>query len=845
MPILRKPSLKAKASFFMKGLIDIFEKINKTMNEKPQVILDLEKKQNIVIHRWEIDNNNDIKYLWLFINDVLTFQGLSDLKTLKILKLNRNRLTDISFLSFLTNLVELDLSENEISDIAPLTHLKKLITLNISNNRISNILYLAQLSNLNSLKLNHNYLSNIDYLVNLQKLNSLDITQNQISEITPQLVNLIKNNFLNIHFDNLNLPYSLSLYGNPLDSEVIKAIKSDGKKGLLKYLEAKDRSTIRIPEAKMVLLGEPRAGKTTLQKYLMGLPINEKEESTPDIQISSWKPFDNNSEDKNKDIKINLWDFGGQEIQYSLHKLFMTEDTLYIIVLDSTKDQGPLKYLKFLENYAPNSPFIIINNYGDAPTSNTLKIDENYLRENYTGKDGMPILKAIFNRVSILKAAKLDPSFRKIMDDVEVTIKSELLNLKNLNKEFPKEYQLVKSAIEQEYSKPDKHYITMSYYRERCSELQITDDEELRIAILLYLNQIGVLRYFKDSPVTDRHILNPKWLIDGAYSFIIDEETQLNQGVLSKEQALRILKKSNKFKFFDDEAVYIFKTMNFYGLLYYEEKEDKIYIPIRFGSNQPITLHEFYEQGQHFVFEFKGDIPEDIMPTLIVRHFSEIKNRHYWSKGAVFTNGEVKILVKIEDRSIHFYIIGKYHQTYFGVLRNTLIKILDLLPGLLYSEMVDFEFEDKKIRARYEDLIIVLNENWGDYRDYATKTKIDGSQIIKILGGYFSSGQIGQITNVTNNNFYGNYNDNRHQQITIIHELNSLVQSTQNIDDRDALEEIRSEIQLLNQTKDSEKRGSLGKKLISKIKQLSNDSLDDIVKDKLKRTFPKNCRKRN
>ena len=869
------------------------------MKNKPQVILDLERKLNKknIIHRldedgeiislnlnkilftdlsiidYEIENLSQLKFLSLRNNAIEFIDGLFKLTNLESLDLSDNQIENINGLSTLINLKNLDLSNNKISNILTLSNLINLKDLDLSNNKIEYIPpKLFEKTRIQNLNLERNQLKNIEFIKPLKNLKSLDISANQINNIDeiisirdPKFLDFTYNNISNLSicvlknskFKNLsyekNLSYSaLNLFGNPLDESLLKKIgelngeifddlKIADRILLLKYLESNEKGTIKIEEAKMVLLGEPRAGKTTLQKYLMGLEVVENEPSTPDIQISAWKPFvkDISREDR-KNIKINLWDFGGQEIQYSLHKLFMTTDTLYIIVLDSTKDQSPQKYLEFLENYAPNAPFIIINNYGDAPTSNTFKIDENYLRETYNGRnEKLPVLKKIFHRVSVLKAAKNDPSWRKIMNEVEETIKTELLQLENLNKEFPTEYLNVKQAVEAEYTKPDKHYITMSYYRERCRELQITDEEDLRIAILLYLNQIGVLRYFKDSPITDRHILNPKWLIDGAYSLIIDEETQLNQGVLGKDQALRILKKSNKFKFFDDEAVFIFKTMNFYGLLHYEEKEDKIYIPIRFGSNQPIALHEFYEQGQHFVFEFKGDIPEDVMPTLIVRHFSEVRNRHYWSKGAVFTNGEVRILAKHEDRSIHFYIIGKYHQTYFGILRNALIKTLNLLPGLLYDEMVDFEFEGKKIRAKYEDLIIVLNENWGDYRNYATKTKIDVNQIIQILGGYFSIRQIEQITNVTNNNFYGDFNDNRYQQITIIQELNSLVQVVQNADDRKALVEINSEIKILNETKEVKKKESLGKNLLSKIKQLSTDSFDDVVKDKLKELFPK------
>ena len=712
------------------------------MKRKPQVILDLEEELKFKIDSYEVEaGTNNILQLKISDKDLGdNFTPLSKLRHLEILDLYGNLITDISFISELKKLSYLDISKNLIGDISVISKLKNLSYLYCYDNHITDLSPIYSIKKILSFDLSNNKIVNIDDLSKLEKLENVYLSDNKISELSLTFLKEIKLNNI-IYGQHNELGSKLDLSGNPFDTDIVDAIKSGGKQALIKYLESKERGTIRIPEAKMVLLGEPRAGKTTLQKYLMGLPINEKEESTPDIQISSWKPFENDSEDKNKDIKINLWDFGGQEIQYSLHKLFMTEDTLYIIVLDSTKDQGPLKYLKFLENYAPNSPFIIINNYGDAQTSNTLKIDENYLRENYNGREGMPVLKATFNRVSITKAAKSEPSFRKIMDEVEVTIKNELLNLKNLNKEFPKEYQLVKSAIEREYNKPDKHYITMSYYRELCKSLKITDDEELRIAILGYLNEIGVLRYFKDSPITDRHILNPKWLIDGAYSLIIDEETADNFGVLTKKQAINILKRSKKgFKFKEDESEFIFKTMKFYGLLHSNETEQKVYIPLKFKSLQPTTLIDFYEYGKHFVFEFKSDIPEEIISNLIVKHFEEITQHYYWSKGAIFEERKVRILVKVEDRNIHFYIQGQYHQSYFESLRRTLRESLKRLPGLTYDEIVNFD--GKKISAKYDDLVSVLIEKWGDYRDYETRTKINENEIVKILGGYFSSPEL-------------------------------------------------------------------------------------------------------
>lgn len=805
-----------------------------------------------------LSNLIKLKSLILVNNQIRDVSPLADLVNLDALFLWINQIRDLSPLSNLLNLKILNLADNQISDLSPLSNLLELKILHLSNNQISDLLPLASLENLEGLGLNDNQISDLSPLSNLRIIKKLFLWNNRISELLPlsNLVNLeeidLRNNKIpylkkydiinfksvKVIFKDNYVPSAFNIHGNPLPSAMIEAIQSGGRDGLLQYLEAQEKGTVKIEEAKMVLLGEPRAGKTTLQKYLMGLPIDEHEASTPDISISSWKPFENEkAPDEGGNIKINLWDFGGQEIQYSLHKLFMTTDTLYIIVLDSTKDQNPEKYIAFLENYAPKAPFIIINNYADVLTSSHLKIDENQLRERYDGKDEKrPVLKAIFNRVSVLKAAKIEPSWRKIMDEVEQTIKSELLQLENLNKEFPIEYQNAKQAIEKEYSKPNKHYITMSYFRELCKSLEVTDTEDRRIAILKYLNQIGVLRYFNDSPLMDRHILNPKWLIDGAYSLIINQRTIESQGVLRKEQACKILERSNKFQFYEEEATFIFKTMNFYGLLHFEESEQKLYIPIRFGSNQPIALSEYYEIGKHFYFDFKADIPEDIIPYLIVKHFSEIKNKHYWSKGAVFTEGDIRILAKVEDRTIHFYIIGKYHQSYFDTIRSTLKKTLEKLPGLEYEEMVAFEYKDKKIKAKYTSLINCLKKNRREYVDYDNDVEVPLANIVEILGGYFSQAEIRQVTN----HYYApvTINDNRYQQTRIFNELERLVQSSQEPNDQKELRELIEELKAFKDEKKVEKKETLGKSVLGKIKKMSSEVAEEGIKDKLKELFP-------
>ncbi|MCP4155921.1 MAG: hypothetical protein GY757_49810 [bacterium] len=71
-----------------------------------------------------------------------------------------------------------------------------------------------------------------------------------------------------------------------------------------------------------------------LVKRLPGHQWDEQEPQTHGINIQPWniKPDD-------KEIKINLWDFGGQEIMHATHQFFLSKRSLYILVLDGRKDE--------------------------------------------------------------------------------------------------------------------------------------------------------------------------------------------------------------------------------------------------------------------------------------------------------------------------------------------------------------------------------------------------------------------------------------------------------------------------------------------------------------------------
>lgn len=160
---------------------------------------------------------------------------LLELKSIRILNLNSNKLQDISDVGKLTKLDALNLSENNISDISKIANLKSLKWLDLKFNKISeisaiqNMLILVKLyldsniiSNINSLKklpelkeltLSGNNIKDFSVLSTIKKLKKLDLSKNNISEI-PSLSSLTRLLILNLSHNKIQSIDSLRTVPN-------------------------------------------------------------------------------------------------------------------------------------------------------------------------------------------------------------------------------------------------------------------------------------------------------------------------------------------------------------------------------------------------------------------------------------------------------------------------------------------------------------------------------------------------------------------------------------------------------------------------------------------------------
>ena len=87
-------------------------------------------------------------------------------------------------------------------------------------------------------------------------------------------------------------------------SSVPSEIAAHGEKAQLAYQRALKDGAVNVYRGRVLLIGQDRAGKTSLKKSLIGLPLNPKEKSTDGIEVDpskfqldvgevrNWQPID-------------------------------------------------------------------------------------------------------------------------------------------------------------------------------------------------------------------------------------------------------------------------------------------------------------------------------------------------------------------------------------------------------------------------------------------------------------------------------------------------------------------------------------------------------------------------
>jgi Ras of Complex, Roc, domain of DAPkinase/TIR domain len=109
----------------------------------------------------------------------------------------------------------------------------------------------------------------------------------------------------------------------------------------------------RLHEAKLILVGRGEVGKTSLVNRLVSNSFAGDESKTQGINITQWPLTSGKTT-----YRLNILDFGGQEIMHATHQFFLTERSLYLLVLNGREggeDVDAEYWLKHIESFGGDS----------------------------------------------------------------------------------------------------------------------------------------------------------------------------------------------------------------------------------------------------------------------------------------------------------------------------------------------------------------------------------------------------------------------------------------------------------------------------------------------------------
>ncbi len=638
---------------------------------------------------------------------------LAKLSQLTRLSLDHNQLATVpKEIEKLNNLIRLDLDHNQLITVSPaLGQLRHLTELYLDQNQLTTVSReLGKLSNLTRLSLDQNQLTIIPKeLGQLSNLIALYLDYNHLDTLPQELRGLSNLTELYLH-GNEKLGLSAEILG-PTWEEVSNGAIPTKPQDILDYYFRLLADRTPLNEAKLILVGFGNVGKTSLVNRLVHSTFDHDSPKTEGIQITKWPIRLHDAED----ITLHTWDFGGQEIMHSTHQFFLTERSLYLLVLNGRQgheDEDAEYWLELIQSFGGDSPVIVVLN----------KISEQPFDVNRAAlQQKFPNIRAFI---------PTDCGDASGIDRLRTTIEGETDALEHLRDPFPGSWLTIKNKL----AAMADNYISFEDYRKICQADGETDFGA-QDSLAVHLHSLGIaLNYKDDARLRDTHVLNPHWVTSGIYALLTASELADTKGELEAACLGRTL---DPAAYPPERHGFLLELMRKFELCFrFEEDENRFLIPDLLDKQQPPEAAEFaLADCLNFRYEYPI-LPEGLLPRFIVRTHVLSKHQLRWRTGVILQFEGNRALVKGDraDRCVTISIDGPVNS------RRRLLAIIRYDFERIHSS---FKFQPQElvpvpahpqVMLSYQDLL-VMEESGLQEMPQVIISKVEKLNVRDLLNG--------------------------------------------------------------------------------------------------------------
>ena len=654
------------------GLENLVElDISKTqLKELPETMRNLTRLKSLDLSCTRIHDIGVLSYLhslssiemWETMVDDISC--LSKLEHLESLNISITPVTDISSLKKLHSLSRLDISGTQVSDISGLIGATSLSELNMAWIPVEDISFLSSLTRLVSINLFETPISDIGSLGELKGLRKINISRTNLDFIPESFLDL-RIDFTNQEMGEEDGIYikDLSLRNDPIE------VFFQSRNTIIEYLKNRNNKSMdRVGECKVIFLGNGNAGKSTaVHRILNAGALSEHNENGTGVEVNEIHFLKNNDK-----ITLSIWDFDGHAVFHSLHRLFLSQRSVYVIFLnagDTSLNESAKYWLREVKAYANGAPVLLVIN----------KIDHNRLAfvDEYELKEYYPFLSKIIR----LSAAK--DSIDVFNTELVESIKNCVTETGVVNAKIPHSW---KRAIET-LRNTVFSFISMDRFKQICYECGVLDINEVWQPLLDWIVDLGVgFSFLNDNSKEEDLIIQPLWLINAIHTIIINGRNVSNNGIVQKSDIYQLFSGLKETQMWDsvDFHYSLYEISCILGVLHrieisFENPDGTEFFPLFCDHNSSVSHSDVVgNNAVHYVYKYDY-LPQSVIHRLIVKMQNDLDYKHVWYQGAVFRNKRFIAYVNASHNIIDIYVISKdaNHSAteYWGVLRSEILQI--------------------------------------------------------------------------------------------------------------------------------------------------------------------------
>jgi internalin A len=380
-------------------------------------------------------------------------------------------------------------------------------------------------------------------------------------------------------------------------------------------------------------------------------------------------------------VQVRAWDFGGQEILHATHQFFLTERSLYLLVLEprtGSYQRDAEYWLNLIAGQGGGSPVIVVMNHSHNRHWN---VDEVKLRRTFP---------------FIIDFLSTDALHGEGIDELRnCLIRTVDKNMPDVWLPFPERWRKIKDAV----GGMHQNFLTYQQYTRLCVR-HGEKDPEAQSDLAEILHALGLALYFgKDPRLYDTRVLNPSWVTGGVYAVIRSASVKERDGRFAARSMLPVLREAEKKQIIDvadypaQSRRFILELMRAFQLCYASKLEKgrpvQYLVPELLPEFEPAMDEPWSTARVRLRYHYQS-LPEGLLPRFIVRTHALSDGATQWRRGVVLNHGDAAALIRAEtDRpELNVFVLGDDDETR-GVLVAMVRDELDSLHGELKLQPVE------------------------------------------------------------------------------------------------------------------------------------------------------------